>query len=145
MYCISYLQSLHNWIVQLNSLFVFSLSFSLLHFGLNKCSRPYPYTQLSLLQIFNVSGRKKFDNLPIPFIRHSHLYRTPQSWLLLGLLEKVLLFDSFKYNKHIWSFFSAWNDHQPDTPAELFRESVSVIHVTKHVSIQLYRQSYINT
>lgn len=87
---ISYLQSLHNWSVQPNSLFVFSLSFSLLYFGLNEFSHPYPNTQLSHLQIFNVSGRRNVDNLPkssptaaTPSLSSviSHLCRNPQLWI----------------------------------------------------------------
>lgn len=38
--------------------------FSLLYFGLNKFSHPYQNTQLSLLQIFNVSRRRNVDYLP---------------------------------------------------------------------------------
>lgn len=71
-------------------LFVFSLSLSLLCLGLNKFSHPYPNTQLSLLQIVNVSGRRNVDNLPkssptaaTPSLSSvdSHLYRNPQLWL----------------------------------------------------------------
>ena len=88
--CILYLQSLHNWSVQPDSLFVFSLSFSLLYFGLNEFSHPYPNTQLSLLQIFNVSGRRNVESLPesSPTAATSslssviyHLYRNPQLWV----------------------------------------------------------------
>ncbi len=88
--CISYLQSRHNLNVQLNSLFVFSLSFSLLYFGVNEFSHPYPNTQLPLLQIFNVLGRRNVDNLPkssptaaSPSLSSviSHLYRNPQLWV----------------------------------------------------------------